>query len=131
MALVADTETLCRAALAARVAARADESRHQGEYSKVIEGANGTLDAVVGPLNVAAAYVDRISKGDIPPRISDMYAGDFNEIKSDLNGCTDNLTRVSSALEEMIVQQKAGDVDSCYDVLSLDGAYTRRAVKIQ
>ncbi len=29
------------------------------------------LDAVIGPLNVTAGYVDRISKGDIPPKITD------------------------------------------------------------
>ena len=46
---------------------------------------NDCLDAVIGPLNVAAGYVDRISKGDIPPKITDKYNGDFNEIKNNLN----------------------------------------------
>ena len=50
---------------------------------------NETLDAVIGPLNVAAEYVDRISKGDIPPKITDSYNGDFNEIKNNLNTCID------------------------------------------
>ncbi|MEI6840778.1 MAG: methyl-accepting chemotaxis protein, partial [Methanomicrobiales archaeon] len=34
-------------------------------------------------------YVDRISKGDLPPRITDNYRGDFNEIKNNLNQCID------------------------------------------
>jgi hypothetical protein len=51
----------------------------------VIEGVNGTLDAITQPLNVAANYVDRISKGDIPPKITDNYNGDFNTIKNNLN----------------------------------------------
>ena len=50
---------------------------------------NDTLDAVIGPLNVSAEYVDRISKGDIPPKITDNYNGDFNEIKNNLNACID------------------------------------------
>ena len=50
---------------------------------------NETLDAVIGPLNVTAEYVDRISKGDIPPKITDTYHGDFNEIKNNLNTCID------------------------------------------
>ena len=53
------------------------------------QGVNETLDAVIGPLNVAAEYVDRISKGDIPPKITDSYNGDFNEIKNNLNNCID------------------------------------------
>jgi len=26
--------------------------------------------------------MDRISKGDIPPKITDAYTGDFNEVKN-------------------------------------------------
>ena len=33
--------------------------------------------------------MDRISKGDIPPKITDTYNGDFNEIKNNLNQCID------------------------------------------
>ena len=50
---------------------------------------NEILDAVIGPLNVAAGYVDRISKGDIPAKITDTYNGDFNTIKNNLNHCID------------------------------------------
>ena len=46
---------------------------------------------MIGPLNVSAEYVDRISKGDIPPKITDNYNGDFNEIKNNLNNCIDNI----------------------------------------
>jgi methyl-accepting chemotaxis protein len=111
-ALVVDTQALSTAAVEGRLAVRADASRHQGDYRTVIAGVNATLDAVIEPLNVAAEYVDRISKGDIPPKITDAYAGDFNEIKNNLNACIDNLTRLSSALELVIGEQKAGDVES-------------------
>ena len=58
--------------------------KHSGEFRKVIAGFNATLDAVVGPLNVSADYVDKISKGNIPPKITDNYNGDFNTIKNNL-----------------------------------------------
>jgi methyl-accepting chemotaxis protein len=122
-ALVVDTGTLSKAAVEGRLAVRADASRHQGDYRAVITGVNATLDAVIGPLNVAAEYVDRISKGDLPPRITDTYAGDFNEIKNNLNACIDNLTCVMSVLEEVIGKQKSGDVESRCDVSGLTGAY--------
>jgi len=40
-------------------------------------------------LNVSADYVDKISKGNIPPKITDNYNGDFNVIKNNLNMCID------------------------------------------
>jgi methyl-accepting chemotaxis protein len=90
-ALVADAAMLSRAAVEGKLATRADVSRHQGDYRKIVEGVNATLDAVIGPLNVAADYVDRISKGAIPPKIIDSYNGDFNVIKNNLNAAIDNV----------------------------------------
>ena len=64
------------------------------EFRPIVEGVNATLDAVIGPLNVTAEYVDRISKGDIPEKITDNYNGDFNTIKNNLNQCIDALNGV-------------------------------------
>jgi methyl-accepting chemotaxis protein len=84
-ALVVDANMLCKAAVEGKLATRADAKKHQGDFRKIVQGVNDTLDAVIGPLNVAATYVDRISKGDIPSKITDTYSGDFNEIKINLN----------------------------------------------
>ncbi|MBF0608982.1 MAG: MCP four helix bundle domain-containing protein [Magnetococcales bacterium] len=83
--LVSDANTLVEAAVAGKLATRADATKHGGDYRKIVDGVNKTLDAVIGPLNVAANYVDRISKGDIPDVITDSYNGDFNAIKNNLN----------------------------------------------
>ncbi|MBI5034480.1 MAG: MCP four helix bundle domain-containing protein, partial [Chloroflexi bacterium] len=87
--LVAETKMLTKAAVDGKLATRADVSKFQGDYRAVLQGVNDTLDAVIGPLNVAAEYVDRISKGDVPAKITDKYNGDFNEIKNNLNQCID------------------------------------------
>jgi len=89
-----DVGTLVQAMLEGKLAVRADAAKHQGDFRKVIEGFNLTLDNVIKPLNVSAEYVDRISKGDIPPKITDSYNGDFNEIKNNLNVCIDAISRL-------------------------------------
>ena len=88
-AMMADAAMLSRAAVEGKLSTRADASKHHGDYRKVVEGVNSTLDAVIGPLNVAADYVDKISKGNIPAKITDNYNGDFNTIKNNLNTCID------------------------------------------
>ncbi len=103
-ALVKDAAMLSDAAIAGKLATRADASKHQGDFQKVVAGVNDTLDAVIGPLNVAAEYVDRISKGDVPPKITDSYNGDFNEIKNNLNVCID---AVSSLVDDAKMLSKA------------------------
>jgi methyl-accepting chemotaxis protein len=52
------------------------------------------LDAVIIPLNVAADYIERISKGDMPGIISKEYKGDFNAIKSNLNSLINALNEI-------------------------------------
>jgi len=89
--LTKDVYSLSTAAVEGKLAVRADASKHNGDFRKIVQGFNDTLDSVIGPLNVAAEYVDRISKGDIPPKITDNYNGDFNEIKNNLNTCIDSL----------------------------------------
>ena len=86
-ALVADAGMLSRAAVEGKLDTRADASKHGGDFAKIVTGVNDCLDSVIGPLNVAAEYVERISNGDIPAPISDNYNGDFNEIKNNLNKC--------------------------------------------
>ena len=92
--MIADADLLARAAVDGKLATRADASKHQGDFQKVVTGVNNTLDAVINPLNVTARYVDDIAKGVIPPVITDSYNGDFNVIKNNLN----NMVRMMSDL---------------------------------
>ena len=90
-ALIEDAGMLSEAAVEGRLSVRADASRHGGDFAKIIDGVNHTLDSVIGPLNIAADYIDQIGKGEIPPEITDTYYGDFNEIKHSINACIEGL----------------------------------------
>jgi methyl-accepting chemotaxis protein len=118
-----DVSMLVKAAVEGKLATRADVSKHQGEYRKIVEGVNQTLDAVIGPLNVSAEYVDRISKGDIPPKITDNYNGDFNEIKNNLNTCIDALNGLIGEMKRMSDEHNKGDIDVVIPAEKFEGAY--------
>jgi methyl-accepting chemotaxis protein len=99
-ALVADADMLSKAAVEGKLATRADASKHQGDFRKIVQGVNDTLDAVIGPLNVAAGYVDRIAKGDIPQPITDKYNGDFDAFKNNLNNMSAILRDMLGSIRE-------------------------------
>ncbi|MDO9232805.1 MAG: methyl-accepting chemotaxis protein [Methylotenera sp.] len=86
-ALVADGNLLAESAEAGVLNVRADATKHLGEYCKVIEGLNATLDAMVKPLNMAANSVESIARGEVPAPITEVYNGDFNNLKDNLNTC--------------------------------------------
>ena len=126
-ALVADAKMLSKAAVDGKLATRADANKHQGDFKNIVQGVNDCLDAVIGPLNVAAEYVDRISKGDIPPRITDSYNGDFNEIKNNLNVCIDTLSNLMADMKTMSTQHDLGDIDVIMPTDKFQGAYQSMA----
>ncbi|MBP6801290.1 MAG: hypothetical protein RLZZ220_1176 [Pseudomonadota bacterium] len=113
--LVADAGVLAKAAVEGRLATRADATQHQGDFRKVVEGVNATLDSVIGPLNVAANYVDRISKGDIPTKITDTYNGDFNTIKNNLNTCIEAVNKLVADANLLSAAAIAGRLETRAD----------------
>jgi len=90
-AMIEDVNMLSKATIEGELHSRADIGKHKGDFKKIVAGFNQTLDAVVNPLYVAAAYIKKIGKGEIPPRLTQTYYGEFNEIKSSINACIDGL----------------------------------------
>ncbi|MCX7088607.1 MAG: PAS domain-containing protein, partial [Methylococcales bacterium] len=125
--LIADTGLLAQAAVAGKLDTRADASRHLGDYRKIVEGVNATLDAVMNPLNVAANYVEQIAKGVIPEKITATYNGDFNTIKNNLNTCIDALNGLIQEMQQMSEQHELGDIDININEGRFQGSYQTMA----
>ena len=123
--LVSDSLSLSDAAIQGKLATRADVTRHQGDYRRIVEGVNATLDAVINPLNVAADYVDRISKGAIPPKITDQYNGDFNLIRNNLNAAIDNVNALIADAALLAQAAREGKLATRADVTRHQGDYRK------
>ncbi len=106
--LARETGRLAVAAKQGNLSERIDESKFQGRNLERAKALNSMLDAIIGPLNVAARYVDEISRGTIPSRIMEAYDGDFNTIKNNINACIDGLGGLAEANE---VLQRMADND--------------------
>jgi methyl-accepting chemotaxis protein len=64
-ALIADTTTLVDAARAGHLDVRADAKVHDGDFRRIVEGINLTLDTIVGPLNETGRVLKAIELGDL------------------------------------------------------------------
>ena len=137
-ALVHDAAMLSDAATEGKLGTRADAARHEGEYRKVVQGVNDTLDAVITPLNVAALYVEKISKGDIPAPITDSYNGDFNQIKNNLNTLIAAMNDITQAAEEIAggnltveIRERSGQDKLMRALAAMTGELTRTVGEIR
>ncbi|MCP9759275.1 methyl-accepting chemotaxis protein, partial [Aquitalea sp. S1-19] len=122
-AMAADTRLLSLAAVEGRLDTRAEAGKHQGEFKSIVSGVNDTLDAVIGPLQVAADYVARIARGDIPAKISDSYNGDFNLLKNNLNTCIEAVNRLIADARQLSESAVAGKLDTRADASMHQGDF--------
>ena len=56
-ALVADADMLAKAAIEGKLNTRADASKHQGDFRKIVDGVNGTIGTLVGHFDTIPAPV--------------------------------------------------------------------------
>jgi methyl-accepting chemotaxis protein len=89
------TKKIIEAAVSGKLHIRGEEEKINFEFRPIMVGINSILDAIIGPLQVSAEYVERISKGDIPEKIIEQYQGDFAEIKNNLNLLVDSQNSVA------------------------------------
>ncbi len=85
-ALTADGTALATAAVAGRLDARADAAKHQGDYRKVIEGMNATLDAILLPVGEGNRVLSLIRSGNLREKMEIACTGDHARMKDSING---------------------------------------------
>jgi methyl-accepting chemotaxis protein len=108
-----------------RLSARADATSVDGEFRPIVEGMNQTMDAFTRPMQFTAEYVGRLATGDIPPKITDRYEGDFNAIKQNLNRCIDAIGALVQDAQALSVAAIEGKLSTRADVSKHQGDYAK------
>lgn len=124
---VKEIESITQDIINGQLNKRIDTNGFGGDMAHLSQGVNRMLDAIVNPLNVAADYVDSISKGNIPPSITDEYHGEFNTIKVNLNNVIKMLTGLLADMEHMSQEHDKGDIDVILDTDKYVGSFKTMA----
>jgi methyl-accepting chemotaxis protein len=122
-AMVDQTRLLTEAATAGRLEVRADEAAVPEEFRPVVQGLNGTLEAVYHPLNASAEAMDRIARGDIPAPLDEPWQGDFARIRDGVNAVIGSTRGLLGGLEGLARAHAAGDTDARLDEAGFEGAW--------
>jgi methyl-accepting chemotaxis protein len=103
--LITDATMLAEAGIDGRLDTRADASRHQGDFARIVDGVNATLDAVVEPVQEASATLKELAAGNLNTGMVGSYNGDYTLIKDNMNQTVAFLKRyvdeITHTLEEM------------------------------
>ncbi len=127
--LINDTHRLTTTVMSGDISTRVDASKHRGAFSELLSSVNETLDSVVEPLNMTADYIDKISKGNIPPKITGFSddTNTINTIKKNLNTTIGTLNSFISEMQTMSDQHDKGDIDVIIDANKFHGSYKAMA----
>jgi len=102
--MLEEINSLTASIISGRLDSRSSDDSVHFEFQNIVHGLNSLIDAFVKPLNMLAEYIDRISHGDIPPKITDNYQGDFLEVKNNINSLIDVLQGLTSESVNIIKQ---------------------------
>jgi len=103
--LVADTGTLLNAASEGRLDVRADSSKFKGDYRKIIEGVNETLDVMAAPLQEARDVLGKMAVNDFTSKMEGEYKGQLLELANSINDVRGRLLNI----EDVFVRVSNGD----------------------
>jgi methyl-accepting chemotaxis protein len=114
---------LAQAAVEGKLTTRADATKHSGDFKRIVQGVNQTLDAVLEPINEAAGVLEKLSQRDLRVRVKGNYNGDHAKIKESVNATGealhDALLRVAVAVDQ--VSSASGQIASSSQSVA-DGA---------
>lgn len=73
---------------------RINTDEFPGEWNKLAEATNSLTQAFVNPINITNQYLERLSKGEVPPLIAEGFNGDFVSIKNAINKLIESTNKI-------------------------------------
>ncbi|MBK9169797.1 MAG: globin-coupled sensor protein [Bryobacterales bacterium] len=107
--LITDTDLLVAAARQGKLATRADATRHEGDFRRIVEGINQTLEIIVEPLRITSENGTALAaSAEELTAVSQQMAGNAEETAVQANvvsaageEVSKNVAAVASAAEQM------------------------------
>ena len=112
--LVTDANMLSRAGIEGKLSTRADASKHKGDFRKVVEGINQTLDALILPTQEATNVLVELSKGNLKSKVTGDYKGDHAILKNALNSSLETLNEYVGEISRVLSSMSTGFTELLY-----------------
>ena len=108
--LVSDANMLTEAAVMGKLSTRADAGRHRGDFRKIVEGINKTLDAAIRPVNEAADVLQEMAKGNLSVNMTGNYLGEHAVIQEALNNSINTIKGYIDEVSHTLGEVATGDL---------------------
>ncbi len=103
-----EIDKLIGAATAGQLSERINAEEFEGFFKTLSEGVNKMLDAVVTPLHEAQMVLTAMAANDLTKTMTGLYQGEFEQMKSSLNGAMSTLSTAISTVRDGAESVTAG-----------------------
>lgn len=103
-----EVEKLIVAAAAGQLSERIKTDRFEGTAKVFTQSVNQLLDAVATPLTEAQVVLTALASNDLTRTLTGVYQGEFEQMKTSLNGALTNLATTIAAVRESVEAVAAG-----------------------
>jgi methyl-accepting chemotaxis protein len=128
--LMVDTDVLVKAAAVGDLNTRADASKFQGDFRKLVQGVNDTIANIAEPMKVTSSYIDQIAKGVIPAQITTDYKGEYLVIRNNLNGLIKMMGDLLKETDVLIQGAAVGELDKRANAEMFQGGWKQLVVGV-
>ncbi len=99
--LITDINLLVQASEEGRLETRVDSKKYSGEYRRIIDGFNNSLEAIHMPVKEITVVLDKMSVNDLTMKVNGVYRGDFQTMIDAMNGVTERLVSIQTIFINM------------------------------
>ena len=104
---------------------RGDAELFTGNYRELVKNVNNIVIAFETPLRRFQQYINLISQGEIPDKITEEAKGDFQKLNDNLNQCIDAVNRLVLDANDLVDAAISGRLDTRADVSKHQGDFAK------
>jgi methyl-accepting chemotaxis protein len=123
--LIRDSDLINRATVRGELDVRIDASKYRGDFSKITNGMNDTVETTVNVLREVGSKLESLSSGDFSAQISMEMRGDYLVLKKSMNLLGDNLNNLISDSTMMNLAMAKGALDIRIDTSKYRGDFSK------
>ncbi len=129
--LVKDVNMLSMSSIEGNLDMRADITRHNGDFKKIVQGINELMEAMVTPIKEVTSVMSQMSEGNLKISVSEDYKGEFGVLAESVNTTINSLNSVLSEINTASEQVFTGSSQVSDGSQALSQGATEQASAIE
>ena len=123
--LILESESIADSISDGNLLYRGSEDHFSDGSQEIIKNINKIIEILIDPLKVSTQCFDKISKGDIPKKITTVSKGDFTKMNCSINACIDTLNTLIEDSEILADEMTQGNLSVRAGSENYDGNFAK------